>query len=347
MKKLLLSSALLGGILGAEAQEIFRADFEAPSYTLGDFTGAQDTSDPAKTNIYFAQNGFKFDAGTTGLTTANYQVEAGIGSNTTNVFSLTGWPMTPGDASKRNSLFIPFANQWSGAGKIRQDGNDVLQLDFDVYMPPTTTSRDYLYVTIANNVNSTSPNYSYAFTSAIVPRSSTAMRLLTYPGNSIVTATAANANPTKSTWQHVTITYDTVSNEVKSQFAGKITTAASQLIIPAYLELALATDPATVTIPSTKIRIDNIVITATPTSTLGSKEIYRENNDVAVYVTNNKQLEVAAKVEVTALEIYDLSGRLLTENKNSNSIDVSALQNGTYVAKYSDKKQTYSKRFIK
>jgi hypothetical protein len=291
-----------------------------------------------------------------------FQIEQDASTNASQVLRFSGWPMaasstTPAPVVKENLLYAGFETEWSGdAGdatatppvdptpKTRLDGNDIAELDFDFWIPAASTSKNYMYVRLANNKNQ-------YITGASFTTSSNTLRGFNYTSANKLSNITGGSTTTlaKGSWQHVTVTYNTLNGEVRQKlgsFTLPTTTTANKLT-PAYVEIYINSGAATTAAtPATDFKIDNIVITATPTSTLGTKEIYRENNDVAVYLNHN-QLEISSKIAVEALEVYNLAGQLVASQANSNSIDVSALGKGTYVAKYQDKKQTYSKRFIK
>ena len=164
MKKILLGSVMLTTAL-TNAQTLFMADFETPTYSLGNFVGALESG-----TAYNCQNDFKLNVASTGLITENIQIEPGTTTNTSNVLRLTGWPMAVGDAQKSNTFKFDFSSLWSGNGttpKTRLDGNNVVELEFDVWIPATTTSRNYLHLRITDNTRKE------AATIGITPRSST------------------------------------------------------------------------------------------------------------------------------------------------------------------------------
>jgi hypothetical protein len=344
MKKILLSATLLGTAFGAQAQEIFKANFEPTTYSLGSFiTGPSGTAGTA----YTTQSTF------TGLTyvtstdmaASRYQIETDASTNATQVLRMTGWAIapstsTPAPVAKSNMLYntASFNPKWVS----RTAGNDVLELDFDLWIPAATTSSNFLQIKLSSsNQYATLINYTPS-TNNLSAFNYTSMNATSaVPGGTITTLP-------RSSWQHVTVTYNPTNGKMRYKL-GSLEVAESttgNTPTPGFLEILVRSGNATTAdTPAADFKIDNIVIKATPASSLGVKEIYRENNDIAVYLNQN-QLEVAAKIAVKTLEIYNLAGQLVA-SANGNSVDVSALGAGTYVAKYSDNKNTYSKRFVK
>jgi Secretion system C-terminal sorting domain len=342
MKKYLLSAILLGTAVGAQAQIIYSNDFEAPAHSLGNMV-----TGPISGTEYPCQNNFNLIERNSGdySAAANYQIEAGTGTNTTNVFRMSG---IAGSATKKGlNFFTNFSAQWTN----RTPGNDVIEMEFDVWVPPTTTSADYLHVRLAEIA--VPPAIQSKLAGIALSNRATTTTLLrglsyqTANDQTIKNLTGSNASGIpKSTWQKVKLSYNPIDGQVIAETGGVLNKGTSAIgLIPAYLEIDYRNDGGTAADGISLTKIDNIIIRATPVSTLGTKEIYRENNDVAVYLNQN-QLEVATKVAVKTLEVYNLAGQLVA-SANGNSVDVSTLGKGVYVAKYSDNKNTYSKRFVK
>jgi hypothetical protein len=339
MKKFLLSTASLGTALSAQAQELFKADFEAGNIIGNFITGPSGTS----TVLYNTQSlftGWSYVA-TTDMAASRYQIETDASTNASQVLKITGWPIAAGTTgTKANMLYntASFNPKWVN----RTPGNDVLELDFDLWIPAATTSKNFLQLRLSNSSK-------YPTTFYYTPASNALEGWNFTSANALVSAPGAKTTTLpRETWQHVTITYNTVNGKIKQRFGNFDTpeSTTGNLIQPAFLELILGSGTAaTADTPAADFKIDNIIIKATQVSTLGTKEIYRENNDVAVYLNQN-QLEVSAKVAVKTLAVYNLAGQLVASS-TGNSVDIAALGKGTYLAKYSDNKNTYSKRFVK
>ena len=143
------------------------------------------------------------------------------------------------------------------------------------------------------------------------------------------------------------MTYNTTSSKMLVQLNGNIYEAPTASITPAFLEIALVSDVLTAAIPATTMKLDNIVLRATPNSVLSTRTILPKTENLAMHINPMGELEIPADKPWESIEIYSLTGQLMASKNNSQCIDISAFENGTYVAKYSNDKQNYSRRFIK
>jgi hypothetical protein len=328
MNKRLLLSTCLAASAYLHAQTIENENFE--TFNLGNLADAIGISSPG-------QGGFIAYGVPSSV---NFQVIDG--ANNSKSIQMIGQAI--GATTEYGFYRELIKNQWPN----RSTGNDIVELEFDLYTAGLSTSGNRFGAKIEaldpNNVKNFVAGIRYTNSSKVLKGFYTAASG-TYTA---LTPNTGDFTLSTKTWVRCAISYNSITGSIKVKYADKESSIVTPFknTTPQRAVFLLDINGTTNNAPELKVQIDNIITRFVATeSLLHTREIYKENLDTAVYLNQN-QLEVSAKVAVKTLEVYNLAGQLVA-SANGNSVDVAALGKGTYVAKYSDNKNTYSKRFVK
>ncbi|HCA09779.1 T9SS type A sorting domain-containing protein [Chryseobacterium sp.] len=174
-----------------------------------------------------------------------------------------------------------------------------------------------------------------------------------------ITGITTNTYPA-NTWVTLAYTYNKTSGEITYQIGNEIPlvlavdgadTVAG--LDPARFRVLSSPTRATATGPinagPTTFGIDNYVVTASNSITLGTSDVETKKASVIAIGPNPTAdyLNILTDLKITNLEIYDISGRKISAQLEGNKVDVKNLNPGTYILNFETKEGKTSEKFIK
>lgn len=353
MKKILLSCLLASTSISFYAQSIFNENFEA--LTLGnlgtDITGTTT-----------GQGGWYTTAATTAANSAvtNFQVT----NNTTvhgKVLSILG------SASTTGTKQINQNNKLTSVWGTRTPGNDILQYEFDVYSGAATTSQNTARVYLWDGSSANQCVIGFALNMATKQHT-----LIAYSDPANINGTTGqtvgnwgytyNTALAAGTWYKVGIAWDSVSGEISYKI---INEATNVVVLDEFFQgsaaganpnlaniqvLAVPNSTVTSNTVAANILFDNIKLKATNTVDLLAVNDITNNKSVSISVFPNPTtdyLKFDNNYKVSAVQVYDASGKSVPTQLLNDQLDVRNLQNGVYLIKITTDKGTSTQKFIK
>jgi hypothetical protein len=365
MKKLLLL-LITSFAFTSQAQDIVFNE-NCTSLTVGNLG-----TDP--TGVTAGQNGW-FTAGSSGsvpaATNANFQVVNSGGVNG-NVIQING----SSTASSSTQGQSRFANQdLTSSWTNRTPGNDVVEIEFDLFTGPPTTSlstfRNYIFdangYAVAGFLFAPGP-FTYTPTGGTATTVNKTIRGWAYslpsgattPGN-YTFALGTTASPdiilADNTWYRLGVAYDyntgTVTwKEATGLFSGYTSTGADagSDLIQARFQVSSAVGNTT----GASVQFDNVAIRYNATQDLlGIKSNSLVTNYLSVYPNPSKGIVNINNTDtnINSIEISDLNGRVVKTvnsiNDVNTQINISELSTGVYIMKIVSEKGTTTKKVIK
>lgn len=337
MKKTLLLLTLLSfGV--SNSQVLINEDYNA--LTVGNITTVVDGT-LAGQGGYFAANG----------TVSNYQIVSEGGSRG-NVIEITG----SNTATGTRFLFKDITSLWSG----RTSGNNVIDVEFDIFTGGTTTSKNTARVYLYNDTGvalagiglnlETKAISGYAF---FDPNNGGVNPVGFYSFN--LGASNAVLNLTASTWVRVGLSYNTTTKEVVWKGPGFYvgvdgatpTTGTTNPKEVDYIHTAGTANAVAAT-----SRFDNLYLEAVATEDLlGTENIVISNDSFALYpnpTTSVLNIFNNNNVEIKNISVTDINGRVVKNETGSlTQINVSDLNAGVYFVTIEAAEGKSTQKFIK
>lgn len=344
-KSLLYLCTALGAFSFANAQEFFYDNYN--TLTVGNIG----------TNLagtVLGQGGY-YTYGGTGATNATFQVVSDIPAQG-NVVQMTGSATATGTWY----LFKDITAGWAA----RTSGNNILNVEFDIYTGAATTSKNTARVYIFNSDGSTvlgglSLNLETKAISGIAyydPNNGGVNPIGTYSFN--LGASNAVVNLTASSWVRLGLSYDTVTKDVVWKGPGfyvGVTGATPATGTTAPSEIDYLHTAGTGNTVSATSKFDNLTVRANATENLLGNSSF--NSTVATFsnVYPNPVVDFASislvDATINAITVMDINGRVV-KSGNSNElatakIDLSDLTAGIYLMKIETDKGISTEKIIK
>lgn len=338
MKKLLLSLSLVCSVYTASAQVLDTEDFE--SMTVGNI-GTDITGVTPGQNLWLTS--------VSGGANTNFQV-IDNGAPYGKVFQLTGSAVATGT---RFMWKDGFPDLWS----FRDPGNDIIQVEYDFFTGPVTTSKNTQRVMIFN------ADRTQFLGGLMFTEDTKVISGLSYYNNA---GTLGNYsfNPTSgavvlpaNTWVRMGFSFNKTTGSILCKTGG---TPALNMTIPG---ASTGVDPDEIdfiasagtgnTVASVGL-FDNYSVTATSTNTLLAVNQVAAPSAYAVYpnpastviTVSNK-----ANVGITSISLSDLNGRVVKQNTIDNvattQVNIADLATGVYMMKINSKEGSTIKKIIK
>jgi hypothetical protein len=372
MKKLLLLF-FISSFSGVFAQDIALTE-DCTALTIGNLG-----TDPS--GVTAGQNNW-FTAGSTGASpataNANFQV-VNVGGTNGNVIQING-SSTASTATQGQSRFAfqDLTNSWSN----RTSGNDFVEVEFDLFSGPPTTSlstfRNYIFDANGNAVAGFwfAPGpYTYTYTpTGGTATSVTATKTLrgwayydaTASGGSVGYYTFKFGDTTTgpgdlilddNTWYRIGVSYDyntgaVTWKEANALFYTGLSTGpdAGSDIIQARFQVSSAVGNTL----GANVQFDNVSIRYNSAEDLlGTKSNSLLENKLAIYPNPGKDVMNVAYngSSINSIEISDLNGRVVksisAQDSSNVQVNVSDLSVGVYMMKINSDKGTTTKKVIK
>ena len=340
-KKLLFLCTALSTFSLSNAQEFIFDNYN--SYTIGnigtDLTG-----------ITPGQGGYYTFNSPAGGANSDYQIVSDIPAQG-NVIQITGSATASGNKFLSKDISAPWV--------ARTVGNDVINVEFNLYTGAATTSKNSAILYIYNGTGIALAGLSFKLDTKVISGSAyydNAGTLNTYNFN-LGAAGAALPLPA-STWVKIGVSYNTVTNEVRFKgpgFYGSVpgavpATGTSDPVEIDYIHAAGATNTVSAT-----SRYDNLLARAsTAENLLGSSDF----NSVKLSLANvypNPVVDFASinivDAQINAITVTDINGRIVkTGNSNellNAKIDLSDLTAGIYLMTIDTDKGVSTEKIIK
>jgi hypothetical protein len=343
-KSLLYLCTALGAFSFANAQEFFYDNYN--TLTVGNIG-----TDVAGTGL--GQGGY-YTFGT-GAANTNFQIVADTPAQG-NVIQMTG------SATATGTWFL-FKN-FSAAWAARTSGNNVLNLEFDIFTGAATTSKNTARVYIYNSDGSTvlgglSFNLETKALSGIAyydPNNGGVNPVGTYSFN--LGASNAVVNLAASSWVRLGLSYNTVTREVVWKGPGfyvGVTGATPATGTTAPREVDYLHTAGTGNTVSATSKFDNLMVRANSTENLLGNSSFNSTTAVFSNIYPNPVTDFASisliDATINAITIMDINGRVV-KSGNSNElasakIDLSDLTAGIYIMKIETDKGVSTEKIIK
>lgn len=340
MKKTLLS--LLFGVSIINAQTLLSDNFNA--YTVGNIGTSAAGASAGQGGWYTSTSSTD-----TGATNASFQIATNDATHA-KVVKISGSPAAAGSRFVYKSI----SSLWAG----RTAGNNIIQVEFDMYTGTTTTSKNatrlYIYDSGATKILS---GLSLAQDTKILQ--GVGYYDATAGGGAVSnygfylggTATVpADLTVSANTWIRVGIAFDKSTGNIYwkgPNFNGFVAGAATG-VDPASIYL-LAAAGANNTVSSDHL-FDNVTVTAVSTlNLLGTNEaVVKDSDQFKIYPNPATDfISVEGKEKITAAYAYDASSRRTELSVRDNRVDVRSLIPGVYVLGLKTNDNYFTKKLIK
>lgn len=339
MKKTLLLATFIGGCIFINAQTLQTDDFS--TLIVGnvgtDMTGVT----PGQGGyLTFSSSGANSD----------WQI-VDDGGEHDNVFQLTGPP------SATTATKFMWKDGLATAWGTRISGNDIIEIEFDIFTGPSTTSKNGMGVRLFNPSGQTVAGFQLIMETKILsgiarygdmsnPVNSYAFNL--GAGNTALTLTA-------NTWYRLGFAFDKTTGDVTWKGPGFYTGVTGTEIGVNPDEVDFLATTGTANASASVAKFDNLTIKATSVeSLLGIEDVIADSAAVIKLYPNpvNDVLVInASNISISNMEIMDLNGRIVKSVSANNAfearINVSDLSAGVYMINvYSENNKT-TKKFVK
>lgn len=370
MKKILLSVALLATSI-AFSQTLESENFN--SLTLGNvgtnFTGAI----AGQANYLTSSSNGTAPTTSTNSGVTNYQVVA-AGNNTSNGMQITG---PNGDKGSRFMWKAGLGISWAA----RTTGNNVIELEYDFFTGPITTSRTQIgmrmfgtQVVDGATTNRVLNGFVYTTNTRVLQGVAYLQNGSTSDGIPILNTFLINFGAgglilNADTWYSIGCSYNTITGEVLWKTSPTAATNGLGVanwvpsLLPTevdFIQVAVEANPAAVppvpanTAAST-IVFDNYISRAVATSNLLNVEDFSvKGATIAIYpnpATDLLSIKIDGSNAINAIQIVDLNGRQILSRTFDNvadaQINVNDLSAGMYLINITSGDQTVTKKFLK
>ncbi len=350
MKKILFSCLLASASSLCFSQSVFTENFE--SLTLGNL-GTDITGTVAGLGGWYTL------AATTAANSAvsNFQVVNNTSAHG-KVLSILGSAGTAG--TKQINQNSKLTSVWG----TRTSGNNILQYEFDIFSGAETTSentgRFYLWDEAANKCligfalnMATKQHTMIAYSDPALVNGGTGD--IGNWGYTYTTALEAD------TWYKVGIAWDYTTGEFEYKIINETT---DEVVIDEYLQGAAAGGNPSLAniqvqaIPNTtvtsnsvaaEILFDNINLKATDViNLLGVSDAVKYKTNIGIYPNPTSDfLKFDTTSKIDAIQIYDVTGKVISAQVIDGQVDVRKLENGIYLLKIITAEGTSTQKFIK
>lgn len=342
MKKTLLSLSLLFSMLSASAQVIYSDDFSDLSVgNIGDDTTGMTTG---QGDWYTAVTGGEDE---------NFQI-VNDGDAHGNVFQLIGSATAAGT---RFMWKAGFPDAWN----FREAGNNTLEVEYDYYTGPVTTSKNTMRIMVFNEDRTKFVGgLMYTADTRVISGLSYYDNAGTLDNYSFNPTSGAVALPANS-WIRMGFSFNQTTGQVlcKAALAGSATPLLNMQIPGAAMGVApyqiefIATAGVGNTV-ATVGKFDNVLVRAVNAgSLLGVEKAVLADNTFAVYpnpATNFINVS-SSNSKVTAVSMTDLNGRIVKQISYDNvanvEINITDLASGMYLMNIKSADGETTKKFMK
>lgn len=335
MKKLLLSGILLGSSF-IQAQILDSEDFN--SMTIGN-VGTDITGNTEGQNLWFTA--------VSGGANSDFMIAANDATHQ-NVLQITGSATATGT---RFMWHDGLPDQWS----FRDAGNNIIQVEFDLYTGPATTSKNTHRIMLFNSDRTMFlGGLMFAADTKIISGLSYYNNAGTL-GNYSFNPTSGAVTLPANTWVRMGFSFNLTTGQVLCKAPGlnMAIPGAATGIAPDEIDFLVAAGTGN-TLASTAL-FDNYVVTASATDTLLANDVFTEvTNDFKVYpvpASNNITVSNSAKTTINQIQLADLNGRIVKDIKVQNAseanLDISDLNTGVYMMKVISDQGTLIRKIIK
>ena len=354
-KQLLLGAFLAGSFVTVNAQVLQSENFNG--LTVGNITEIFDGSETGQGGFYFESTNGAAPTTSTNAAASNAQI---ISSDEEHMMVI----QLEGANGDKGGRFL-WKDGLDTAWETRTAGNDIVELEFDIYTGPATTSRNtfgaYIY------------NAAFQVLGGVAVRASTKELLLVAYSQPTGAPAPANYNYSLAaapgivlaadTWNRVGVSYNKTTGAVTIKGPGiaaagvGVTSAASGANTdPAEVDIVSnagsAAAPNTNTSSATML-LDNMLVKASATDTLlGTKGVAAATSFSVFPNPATNLINVAsADALVNGVEIIDLNGRTVKSVKfdgvSEAQVNISELSSGVYMMNVSSDKGTTTKKIVK
>lgn len=322
MKKLLFSLVLLGTI--SNAQVLQQENFE--TLTIGNVSVDATGATPG-------QGGWS----TTGSAVTDFQI---INSGTDKDLRITGAPL-----NATTSRYM-WKNGLDAAWSTRTTGNNIIQVEYDFFTGPATTSLNTVGMELYNTDYS---RYLGGLRMDAATKEISGIFTTATGTTSLVTLGATPVILPANQWVRVGWAYNSTTGLITFKgpgFDGTITGAIASVY---ELDFVMENSATTGNTSSFNAQYDNLIVRAVSTvNILGTNESIIESKDISIYPNPAVDfINISSKVKILAAYIYDMSGIRMDANMVDGKVNVKNLQTGTYLLGLKTDKGLVTKQFIK
>jgi hypothetical protein len=347
MKKLLLLSFTFC-FFGIKAQILQQDNFN--TLTLGnvgtDITGVTAGQDGW---FSFASNGTAPTTGTNAANT-NFQIVS-TGFESTNGVKIIG------SNGNKGSRFL-WKNGLPEAWAARTVGNDIIQIEYDFFTGPTTTSTSQFGVRLfgSEGTNSRILNgFVYNANTRILQGVAYLDNAGTF-GNFLITLATGGLILEENTWYRIGFGYDTETGEpLWNAGDGTSSVAEANWAGPFDVEeVDFVVGTPTTNAAVSEITFDNLLVEAVNVESLLNVTQISKIVDFSVYpnpATNLVTVSSASDFSIKAIDMFDINGRIIKsiaiDNLSNVEVNISDLSTGVYMMKIASDQGTSTKKIIK
>ncbi|MFN3754049.1 T9SS type A sorting domain-containing protein [Flavobacterium sp.] len=353
MKKLLLLSLILCSSI-VSAQIIQSEDFNG--LTIGNI-GTDPTGVTAGQGewLTFTSNGADPTTGTN-AGNSNFQVVAS-GFGATN-----GLKIVSSNGNKGNRFM--WKDGLDVAWDTRTEGNEIIEVEYDFFTGPATTSTAQVGVRLYATDNSVTPAVTRTVNGFVYSMNTRVLQGVAYLNNAgtfgtflINLAAAPGLVLTADTWYRIGFAYDTTTGETiwkaSTVYTG-LPAANWAGPFPLISEVDFVSTVPTTNSAVSEVIFDNLVVEATfEEELLGVNTV----NEVAAFsvfpnpTTNNFTINSANSSTINGVEMVDINGRTVKsikfDNLTSADVNIADLSQGVYMVKISSENGSVTQKIVK
>lgn len=353
MKKLLLL-LLISSSSFITAQVIQADDFEA--LTVGN-VGTDATGVTSGQGSYYTltSNG---TAPTTGTNSgnSNFQIVT-TGNNATKGLKIT---CSNGNKGNRFMWKDGLGTAWSG----RTTGNNIIEVEYDMFTGPATTSTAQVGVRLYGTDNTVTPSVTRTLNGFVYNMDTRILQGVCYLNNSgtyatyLITLTTGGLILSPNTWYRIGFAYDTITGETiwkaSTVYTGLPAANWAGPFAPNELDFVSTVPTTPANAIASDMTFDNLSVKATPTEALlGINSNQLTDNSFSVYpnpAINVINFSNTVNAVVKSIELADLNGRVIKSlkiNAPEGQISVSDLGTGIYMMKITSDQGVAVKKIVK
>jgi hypothetical protein len=353
MKKFLLLSLVLSSSF-ASAQIIQSEDFNG--LTIGDI-GTDVTGAAAGQGGWFTvtSNGATPTTGTNSGN-SNFQVVAS-GFDATN-----GLKIVSSNGNKGNRFM--WKDGLDTAWGARTEGNEIIEVEYDFYTGPATTSTAQVGLRLYATDDSVDPVATRTVNGFVYTMNTRVLQGVAYLNNAgtygtylINLAAAPGLVLTADTWYRIGFAYDTATGETIWR-ASTVYTGLPEANwagpFPSITELDFVSVAPTTNAAASDAIFDNLIVEATPVEALLGVNPVNEVATFSVFPnpsTNNFTITSSNSLTINGVEMYDINGRTVKsmklDNLTSANVNISDLAPGVYMVKISSENGSTTQKVVK
>lgn len=257
-----------------------------------------------------------------------------------------------GNKGSRFMWKADFATLWG----TRTPGNEIIEIEYDLFTGPTTTSTAQVGVRLYG-LDGTTSRVLNGFVYNMGTKELEGVAYLNNAGTFgtylVNLAAAPGLILTENTWYRIGFAYDTVTGEtIWNPGTGSTGLPAANWAGPFLLdEIDFVSAAPTTNATESEIIFDNLTVKATATEALlGVAEI--EDASFGVFPNPaNDIVTITTNETLKSVELFDINGRMVKSvdfksNAVNNQVNVSDLSSGIYMMKIASDKGTVTKKLI-